>query len=126
MFVNKVEVLNMARAMARHAAGSQAVIARNIANADTPGYRAGQLQPFADIWSQAGTAMRGTRAGHMPARGAIPVRVELTGQNISPNANSVSLEAELVKGAEARQSHDMALAIYRSLSGAIRSSLGRR
>lgn len=126
MFVNKVEVLNMARAMARHAAGSQSIIARNIANADTPGYRAAQLPAFAEIWAGRGMAMRSSRPGHTPAPGEIIARPEPNGINSSPNANSVSLESELVKAAGARQSHDMALAIYRSLSGAIRTSLGRR
>ena len=45
--------------------------------------------------------------------------------NEAPNGNSVSLEAEMVKSVEARQNHDMALAIYRATSDVIRASLGR-
>ena len=44
----------------------------------------------------------------------------------SPNGNTVSLEGEMVKAAEARQSHDMALAIYRSTSDLMRTALGKR
>jgi flagellar basal-body rod protein FlgB len=43
----------------------------------------------------------------------------------APNGNSVSLEAEMVKSVEARQNHEMALAIYRATSDVIRASLGR-
>jgi flagellar basal-body rod protein FlgB len=44
----------------------------------------------------------------------------------APNGNSVSLEKEMVKSAEARQEHEMALAIYRATSDVIRASLGRQ
>jgi flagellar basal-body rod protein FlgB len=44
----------------------------------------------------------------------------------SPNGNSVSLEAEMVKAVDVKQQHDMALSIYRSVSEIIRASLGRR
>lgn len=123
MFQNNVEVLNMARALAAHAAARQGVIARNVANADTPGYRAADLPDFAQVWRD------GTRDASGLAR--ISTRPPGSGDigshagTVSPNGNSVSLEAEMVKAAEARQAHDMALAIYKSLSGAIRTSLGR-
>ncbi len=126
MFVNKVEVLNMARAMAVPAAARQGVIAANVANAATPGYRARDLASFADVWRGQGTALRATRAGHLggAAQAGVPQLADRL--HASPNGNAVSLEAEMVKAAEARQQHDMALAIYRSLSGNIRTSLGRR
>lgn len=126
MFTNKVEVLTMARAMAAHAAARQGVIAANVANADTPGYRARDLARFADVWTGQSSALRATRAGHLGGGGQVRL-AELTDRlHASPNGNAVSLEAEMVKGAEARQAHDMALAIYRSLSGNIRATLGRR
>ncbi|WP_028031350.1 FlgB family protein [Gemmobacter nectariphilus] len=126
MFVNKVEVLNMARAMAVHASARQGVIARNVANADTPGYRARDLTSFADVWDSQGTALRTTRAGHVGGTAQASVGLMPDRLHASPNGNSVSLEAEMVKAAETRQAHDMALAIYSSLSGNIRATLGRR
>lgn len=126
MFTNKVEVLTMARAMAAHAAARQGVIAANVANADTPGYRARDLATFADVWAGQGTALRTTRAGHLGRGQRVGVPQLPDRLHASPNGNAVSLEAEMVKGAEARQAHDMALAIYRSLSGNIRATLGRR
>lgn len=126
MFVNKVEVLTMARAMASHAAARQGVIAANVANADTPGYRARDLVSFAEVWQGQGMALRATRAGHLGGGSKAGVGMMPDRLHVSPNGNSVSLEAEMVKAAEARQAHDMALAIYRSLSGNIRATLGRR
>jgi flagellar basal-body rod protein FlgB len=43
----------------------------------------------------------------------------------APNGNTVSLEGEMVKSVEARQAHEMALAIYRATSDVVRASLGR-
>lgn len=126
MFVSKVEVLDMARAMARHAAAMQAVAARNVANADTPGYAARDIRPFAEIWEGQGTPMRATRSGHSGSGGLLHVAAGQEHLNQSPNGNSVSLEAEMIRAAHARQSHEMALSIHRTLSGSIRAGLGRR
>jgi len=127
MFENKVEVLTMARAMAAHAAARQGIIARNMANADTPGYRAADLPSFAQAWHGSGdTTMRATRPTHLSGSGAVTLAA-IDGQGVmGPNGNSVSLEAEMVKAAEVKQHHDMALAIYSSLSGVVRTALGRR
>lgn len=125
----RIEMMRMARAMGHHVAQRQIVTARNIANADTPGYRAADLPAFADSYRDGpAPAMRTTRAGHLPppawADGAIrPITVE--GQ-ASPNGNSVSLEAEMVRAAELKRQHDMAIGIYRSALNLMRSSIGRR
>lgn len=125
----RIEMMRMARAMGHHVAQRQIVTARNIANADTPGYRAADLPAFADSYRDGpAPAMRQTRAGHLPppawADGAIrPITVE--GQ-ASPNGNSVSLEAEMVRAAELKRQHDMAIGIYRSALNLMRSSIGRR
>ena len=126
MFNNKSEVLIMAGAMAAHAAARQGTIARNVANADTPGYRARRLPDFAEVWQSQGQTMRATRAGHLPGPQRLSVLARTDTQNLSPNGNSVSLEAEMVAAAEARQAHDLALAIRRTLSGTLRTTLGRR
>lgn len=125
----RIEMMRMARAMGHHVAQRQIVTARNIANADTPGYRAADLPAFADSYRDGpAPAMRTTRAGHLPppawADGAIrPVAVE---GPASPNGNSVSLEAEMVRAAELKRQHDMAIGIYRSALNLMRSSIGRR
>lgn len=126
MFTNKVEVLQMARAMAAHAAARQSVIAANVANADTPGYRARHLPGFAEVWEAQHMPMVATRPQHLTGGNLQAVDAIADSAHLSPNGNSVSLEAEMVAAAEARQAHDFALAIHRTLSGAIRATLGRR
>lgn len=127
MFEN-LEIMSMAQAMARHAAMRQNIVSQNIANADTPGYRARDVSPFSQIYgSGAETGMAATRAGHLtagPEGGASP-RISRLDTDLSPNGNSVSLEAEMVKAVEVRRQHDRALAIYKSSMNVLRASLGR-
>ncbi|ALG91714.1 MULTISPECIES: FlgB family protein [Actibacterium] len=127
---DKLEILQMAHGMATHAAARQSVLARNIANADTPGYRAQDVAPFSQTYQQTSGdfAPRTTRARHLsalagPGPGAAAHVVG--GAEESPNGNSVSLETEMMKAVETRAQHDMALTIYQSALGIMRASLGR-
>lgn len=122
----KLELTRMAQALASHAGTRMGVIAENVANADTPGYKAKDIGSFATVWAAEGNGMRATRTGHLadPPRGS-PATPTVSGGDEAPNGNSVSLEKEMVKMAGARQEQEMALAIYRSTSEVIRASLGR-
>jgi flagellar basal-body rod protein FlgB len=124
----KLEITSMAQSLAAHAGQRLGVIAQNVSNADTPGYRAQDIQDFADVWRAGeGDGMRSTRAGHF-AMAASPLGAEafVVRGHSSPNGNSVSVETEMVKAVETRQQHEMALAVYRGTSEVIRASLGRR
>jgi flagellar basal-body rod protein FlgB len=122
----KLELTRMAQALAAQSGARMAVIAENVANADTPGYKAKDVPAFAEVYEASGQEMRATRPGHLTAASpvAMPAPDTVRGHE-APNGNSVSLEAEMVKSVEARQSHEMALAIYRATSDVVRASLGR-
>ncbi|QFT58362.1 flagellar basal body rod protein FlgB [Sulfitobacter sp. THAF37] len=126
MFEN-LEIFRMSAALARYGGQKQAVIAQNVANADTPGYRARDLPAFDTLYTQRGAsaAQKATRAGHMNGARegqAALIPVEAGGQD-SPNGNQVSLETEMLKSVEAKRSHDRALAIYKSSLGILRSAI---
>jgi flagellar basal-body rod protein FlgB len=123
-----IETLRKASAMAVHAAGRQAVIAANVANADTPGYRAGDLRSFAETYRTGGSlALRITRPDHIRATATERIAQVVADDRAeaSPNGNTVSLETELVRSASAKRQHDVSLAIYRSSLDILRASLGR-
>ncbi|PQO22867.1 flagellar basal body rod protein FlgB [Rhodobacteraceae bacterium WD3A24] len=130
MFEN-LEVLRMAGAMAAHAGRRNAVVARNIAHADTPGYAARDLAPFAQSYADTGRdiAMRVTRPGHLTPAGrpaAAHDTASVAAESVAtPNGNSVALEREMLRAAEVRHQHDLALSIYRSATTILRTSLGR-
>ncbi|WOI56195.1 FlgB family protein [Palleronia sp. LCG004] len=121
-------LMKMVHDAASHAANRQTLIARNIANADTPGYRASDLASFAESLDALGIELRTTRAGHLPASGGAAsdrfAVIERTTEG-SPNGNNVSLENEMMQSTEAEQQHQTALSIYSSARDILRTSLGR-
>lgn len=126
-----LSIARMAQALASHSGDRLGVIAHNIAQADTPGYKAMDIPAFSEVYAaQSGTdafAMRATRPGHVQdgmVAGA-PVATP-SGGEASANGNTVSIEREMVKMAEIRHGHDMALSIYRVTQDITRAALGRR
>lgn len=128
MFDN-LEILGMAYGLASHAATRQTTIARNIAHADTPGYKARDVASFSETYrgGSDGAEMRATRARHLsaPAWGNGDLPEQIVGGPSSPNGNSVSLENEMMKASEVRIQYDMALSIYSKSLNILRTSLGR-
>lgn len=123
-----LEIMRMASGLARHAGARQDVVARNIANADTPGFHAQDVAPFSEIYEGGETrGLRATRAGHFGAGEAASgaALVEIAAES-SPNGNSVSLEAEMMRSAEVRHEHELATSIYKTSLDILRTSLGRR
>lgn len=123
-----LEVSKMARALAAHSGARLGVIAENIANADTPGFKAKDLTDFESVWRDAaGAGMKATRAGHLQgnAPSEAPVLVRRDGP-ASPNGNTVSLQGEMMRAAQVRQDHDTALAIIKNAGDVIRAALGRK
>lgn len=106
----QLNVFQMANALATYAGRRQAVIARNIANADTPGYRAQDLAPFSEQVQQ------GRISGEAQVLRDAPA---------DANGNSVSVELEMLRAVDARRQHDRAIAIYRSSLNVLRTALGR-
>lgn len=126
---NPPDLMNLAFAAARHAAARQDVIAQNIANADTPGFRARDTGRFADVYRDgSGAPMRATRDGHLTGSGTEDGSAWIRRSTgiISPNGNSVSIEQEMVRSVEAQRDHSEALAIWRASLDLLRASLGRR
>lgn len=123
----KIDMMRMARAMGQHASQRHITVARNIANADTPGFKAQDLQPFADSYRAASEPLRVTDPRHLQAPDwSSASRHETAETGVSPNGNSVSLEEEMLKAAEVKRGHDLSLGIYRSALDLMRTSIGRR
>lgn len=84
----------------------QAVTAANIANADTPGYRARDVANFSDFVEMPETGMFTTSSMHMgiPAseQGAA-VRTDGSSWASSHSGNNVSVEQELMKASSANR-----------------------
>lgn len=125
-----INVLSLASALAAHASARQRLIAENVANADTPGYRARDVADFAATLDGAPAFQaRTTRPGHVAfgadARGFAPREQAATGAE-TPNGNSVSLEDQMMRAAAVRQEHDLALGVYAKSLEILRTAVARR
>ena len=126
---NSLEILRMAHGMASHAATRQSLIARNVANADTPEYKALDMTSFADGYRAAGPRdLLQSRGGHLGGFGHDDItktEIYQVDSGASPNGNTVSLEFELMKSAETMAQHDMAQAVYKSALNILRHAVAR-
>lgn len=120
-------IFETASRMARHAGAQQAQTAENIANADTPGYRAKRTSSFSETFNeQHGQTLKATRAGHFGTAGtSFKGRTSISNAEPSPNGNAVSIEDEMMKSVQIAREHNRALTIYRHAMTVLRTSLGR-
>lgn len=96
----------------------QATIAENVANANTPGFRARDVEPFSAIFDKTKLAMTATHDGHMSTAGlaAEPTDVKKTDTwAVAHSGNSVSLEQELMKSGEVSRAHALTTGTMKTL-----------
>lgn len=97
----------------------QAAVAENIANVNTPGYRARSVQGFeAVLMASVGDAVR-THAGHFEMASsarASPMAVETEPAPATHAGNSVDLEAELLAGSDVHRGYALNVAVVRSFN----------
>lgn len=125
MFTN-IKLLDTASLLARHSVERHAQIAENIANADTPGFKAKDLQPFSEAYakSERASAMEAHRSNF--AQSAFSAeRIDIEGV-ASPNGNTVSLEDQVTRSTAAARDHDTAITIYTKALTMLRATLGGR
>ena len=117
--LSDLSLLQVYGAMARHAAESQRVSATNIARAGEPGYKAVEVESFQDFLDRA------ARTGSAEELNR-PFRMIESAGSASPNGNTVSLEQEVFKSAEAVNQHNMALSVYTKSLDMMRTALGKQ
>ena len=109
MFQN-LDIFQMSSDFARHAAKRHMLVAKNIANADTPGYRAQDIAPFSESQLQSvPKTLRQTHAMHMPPNASVDHSIVERDFDTAKNGNSVTLETEMVHATEARRAHSRAM-----------------
>lgn len=117
--LSNMKILDTMSAMAGHAAERHAVIANNVANADTPNFKAQDLQPFSEMFEASVREQQSIKSmqGQM---------VEMDAGDISsPNGNTVSLEQQMMLATETKANHDMALAIYKKSLDMMKMAMGK-
>ncbi len=88
----------------------QAVVAENVANVNTPGYRAKDVSAFSSVLETTSLQLAGSSPAHLVASAGRDFGIDETRQtpwDITHSGNSVSLEQEMMKAGEV--SRDFAL-----------------
>lgn len=107
----------------------QTVLSENVANADTPGYRARDLKPFTLGQTGSAVSLAQTQAGHIQsATGSAYSASALAASEVtetSPDGNQVSLEDQLTKVADTGMEYQMLTNLYRKQISMIKTAIGR-
>lgn len=109
----------------------QRVLAENVANADTPGFRGRDLKQldFHEALRAAGEVKLATTAPRHIGGSTGGGRFDTDGRGgfeTTPRGNSVVLEDEMLKVAQTQMDHQAATALYTRSIGLIKTALGRR
>lgn len=135
---NKIPILAALGDRMRWLTGNQRMLAQNVANADTPGYRSQALAPqdFRALVeaspAQAGStaapvALARTHQGHLTKSGTAPgdttraSDAEVT--QSAPDGNAVDLEDEMLKVAQNQMDYGLMVELYRKQTGMLRTAL---
>lgn len=112
-----VQLFDLASRQARWLSVRQAVLAGNVANANTAGYKPMDVDSFANVLAKTSPTMAATNARHIGGdgfRSDIGVSERETEVPVRPSGNAVRLEEELVKAGEVRREFELNTAIVKA------------
>ncbi len=134
MAISDLPLLGMLKTRMRWHQARQGVLAHNVANADTPGFRPSDLKPMSS-----GTNMRRssimtvatlrTHKNHLPGtpmgQGSGFKNRETKGWETTPAGNAVVLEEQMMKVSANQFDFQMATTLYARSLGLLKTAIGR-
>jgi flagellar basal-body rod protein FlgB len=134
MDFSKLQLFSMMKQRMAYGSERQAVLAQNIANANTPKYKAKDLKPldFKEMAHDAANKlpMAATQAGHMQSSSAGAMRFEMAEQRditeVAPNGNNVTLEDQMMKMQSNNTDYQTTTSLYRRMTEMFNISIGPR
>lgn len=112
-----VNLFNLASQQSQWLTVRQSAIAGNIANVNTPGYGAAEIEPFEKVLNNQRVALQATQAGHFEvgvSNASFAVRNENGNNSVLPSKNTVVLEDQLMKAGEVRRTFELNTAIVKA------------
>lgn len=98
--MSSIHLLDLAARQAQWLSVRQATVAGNVANANTPDFRARDVQPFADVLSKTQLTMAATNAQHLEVEANGIAGARLRPESITEqthSGNTVDVEQEMMK-----------------------------
>ena len=135
MAITDIPILSMLRMRLEWSQARQKVLAENVANSDTPSYRARDLTPLkfeapAEVSpaTVSTVALSRTEDGHIAgfASATSPFRSQTKGDyETRPTGNAVNLEDQMMKVAANNMDYQAATAVYTRSLRLIKTALGK-
>ena len=133
MAISDLPIFSMLRTRMNWHQERQRLLAENVANADTPGYRPRELSPldFGRQLQQASGQLQLalTAPGHLTGMGgaASSFAADRSGKyDVKPSGNAVNLEDEMMKVAANQMDHQAAISLYSRSMGLFKTAMGKR
>ena len=123
--VGPLYLFELASSQARWLELRQSTIAANVANANTPGYKARDVEPFNKVLDTVPVRLATTSPSHMQLSAAesdTRATAKKDSWDVVHSGNSVSLEQEMIKGNDVNRDYSMNSAIVRSFHRMVLSS----
>jgi flagellar basal-body rod protein FlgB len=114
--VQPIYLFDLAFQRAQWLSVRQTAVAENVVNANTPNFRARDVEPFEATLDKTALAMSFTRPGHISPASA-PVRTDVGESKtfgVTKSGNDVSLEKELMKAGEVSRDYALNVSIVKS------------
>lgn len=121
-----IHLFDLAAKQARWLSMSQAVIAANVSNANTPEFKAQTVQPFADVLERTQLQLASTNAAHLDLNPADQQAVAVKPENpweTTESGNSVSIEQEMIKAGDVNRSFALNTNLVRAFHGMLMESV---
>ena len=126
--MDSVFLIDLASRKSAYLAARQAMLASNIANVNTPGFKAKDLVNFTDVLSQTNLQLVSTDPGHLAvgnisaAGDANPVEQD-GGFDVTESGNTVGIEQQLMKTGEVNRDYALTTNIVKSFHAMLMASL---
>jgi flagellar basal-body rod protein FlgB len=117
--VEPLYLFDLASAQQHWLAIRQTVTAQNVANANTPGYKAMEVAPFSDVYDATAMRMATTQADHMEPDtfdlNSIAEK-ETSPWEVTYSGNTVSLEQEMLNANEVNRDYSLNMSLMKSFN----------
>ncbi|HEX4767770.1 MAG TPA: flagellar basal body rod protein FlgB [Lichenihabitans sp.] len=124
--MDPIHLFDLAARQARWLSTSQAVIASNVSNANTPGYKTQTVQPFAEVLDRTQMQLASTNAAHLaldPAEEQKAVAKDDSPWETTESGNSVSIEQEMIKASDVNRAFSLNASLVKAFHGMLMASV---
>lgn len=129
MNLNQLSLVNLTAKKMEFLANRQKVITENVANADTPRFKAKETSSFGEFLStktkRVGTYITDDNHISRSSTNKLDVKTDKDAWGANPNGNTVSLEQQSIKSSEIEGNYKMAINLYKKSFNLYYTALGK-